>query len=82
MAASTSETVVRSFFAAMNAQDAEAATALARADVTIALGPNELAGHDALRAMALQTDDQLAYEWVPVRVSLDGAGSIARVAIG
>ena len=62
------EPVVRSFFAAMNAQDAEAAVALSRAEVTIVLGPNELVGHDALRALALQTDDQLSFEWIAMRV--------------
>src|SRR3954447_12559811 len=73
MAISSGESVVRSFFAAMNAQDAEAATALARADVTIVLGPEQLAGHEALRALALQTDDQLTSEWVPDRLSSEGA---------
>jgi limonene-1,2-epoxide hydrolase len=68
----SSETVVRSFFAAMNAQDADAAVALARADVAIALGPSRLVGHDALRALAVQTDDQLSFEWVARDVRDDG----------
>lgn len=68
----SSESVVRSFFAAMNAQDADAAVALARTDVAIALGPSRLVGHDALKALALQTDDQLSFEWVAGDVRDDG----------
>jgi ketosteroid isomerase-like protein len=60
------ETVVRAFFAAMNAQDADAAAALAREDITIALGPNEFVGSASLRELALQTDDQLTFETLPL----------------
>ena len=66
------ETVIRDFFAAMNAQDANAAADLARDDVTIAVGPNELVGADALRELALQADDQLTVEIVPLRFEADG----------
>src|SRR5947207_11944448 len=68
----SAESVVRSFFHAMNAQDADAATALARPDVTIAFGPNQAAGHDELRSLATQTDDQLTSEWLPLRIDQDG----------
>ena len=61
------EAVIAAFFAAMNAQDADAAAALTKEDVTIALGPQELRGRHALRELALQTDDQLSFELVPLR---------------
>lgn len=66
------EIVVRQFFAAMNAQDADAAIALARPDVRIELGPNELAGHDALRSLALQRDDELDAEWTARQLTKEG----------
>jgi hypothetical protein len=72
-----SEAVIRAFFAAMNAQDTDAAVALTRPDVTIALGPNELAGHEALRELALQTDDQLSFELVPLRFEAESTGSVS-----
>ena len=72
-----SESVVRAFFAAMNAQDAEAAVSFARADVAIALGSNSLVGHDALQTLALQTDDQLSFEWVATNVRHDGGEHVA-----
>src|SRR3954470_9132583 len=67
---------VHAFFAAMNAQDADAVTALARPDITIAFGPNEVSGHEGLRELALQTDDQLPSEWVPVRVTQEDGGRV------
>jgi len=60
--------VIPAFFSAMNEQDAEAATSLARPDVVIALGPDEIVGHDGLRRLASQRDDQLTFEWLPLRV--------------
>jgi hypothetical protein len=71
-----SEAAIRAFLAAMNAQDADAAVALTRPDVTIALGPHELAGHEALRELALQVDDQLSVEIVPVRFEVEGERSV------
>ena len=62
--------VVRAFFAAMNAQDADAAAALVGADVAIEIGPHGLSGRDAVRELALQTDEQLAFETVPQDISL------------
>jgi hypothetical protein len=62
--------VVRAFFAAMNAQDAGAAAALVGDDVTIEIGPHRLSGRDAVRELALQSDDQLAFETVPLDISL------------
>jgi hypothetical protein len=61
------ETVIRKFFAAMNAQDADAAAVLAREDIAISIGPNEFTGRDALRELALQADEQLSVEIVPLR---------------
>ena len=76
LTAPTSEATIRAFFAAMNAQDADAALALTRADVTIALGPHELAGHEALRELALEVDDQLSVETVPVRFQVEREGLV------
>jgi limonene-1,2-epoxide hydrolase len=67
------ETAVRAFFAAMNAQDADAAVALTREDVTIVLGPHELVGHEALRALALQRDPAVAFETVPLEIHAPSA---------
>jgi ketosteroid isomerase-like protein len=66
------ETVIRDFFSAMNAQDADAVAALAREDIAISIGPNEFAGRDALRGLALQTDEQLSIEIVPVDFESQG----------
>ena len=70
------ETVIREFFAAMNAQDADAAAALAREDITISIGPNEFAGRDALRELALQADDQLSFEIVPFLFEPEGENRV------
>ncbi len=70
------QAVISAFFVAMNAQDADAAAALTREDVTIALGPHELRGRDALRELALQTDDQLSFELVPHRFEVESAGCV------
>jgi hypothetical protein len=65
------ETAVHAFFAAMNAQDADAAVALACEDVTIVLGSHELVGQQALRELALQTDPAVAFETVPVEITTE-----------
>ena len=70
------ETVIRDFFAAMNAQDADAAAALAREDIAISIGPNEFAGRDALRELALQTDEQLTVEIVPLGFESQGENRV------
>lgn len=67
------ETAVRAFFAAMNVQDADAAAALASEDVTIVLGPHELVGREALRELAVQTDDSLSFETVPLEIEIESA---------
>jgi hypothetical protein len=67
------ETAVHAFFAAMNAQDADAAVALACEDVTIVLGSHELVGQQALRELALQTDPAVAFETVPVEITTESA---------
>ena len=67
------ETAIRAFFAAMNVQDADAAAALASEDVTIVLGPHELFGRDALRELAVQTDDSLSFETVPLEIEIESA---------
>ena len=71
------ETVIRDFFNAMNAQDGDAAAALAREDVAISIGPNEFAGRDALRELALQTDDQLSVEIVPLGFESEAENRVA-----
>jgi len=53
---------VRTFFDAMNAQDADAAAVLVSDDVAVEIGPHRLAGRSAVRELALQTDDQLEFE--------------------
>jgi hypothetical protein len=63
---SQAEAAIRSFFDAMNAQDPDAAVALTREDVVIAFGPNELHGHEALRELATQVDEQLSGEMTAV----------------
>jgi ketosteroid isomerase-like protein len=70
------EASVRAFFVAMNAQDADAAAALAREDVTISLGPHEMVGHDALRDLAQQTDDALSFEMTPLEIDVESANVI------
>lgn len=67
---------VRAFFDAMNAQDADAAAALVSEDVAVQLGPHRFAGRSAVRELAVQTDDQLAFETVVL--ALD-AGSDADI---
>jgi hypothetical protein len=73
----TFEAVISAFFAAMNAQDPDAAAALTREDVAIALGPHEHRGRGALRELALQTDDQLSFELVPLRFEAESAGCVS-----
>lgn len=70
------EAAIRAFFAAMNAQDADAAVALTREDVVIAFGPNEARGHEALRELATQVDEQLNVEILPLGFELESAGSV------
>jgi ketosteroid isomerase-like protein len=73
--------VVRAFFAAMNAQDADAAAALVTDDVAIDLGPHRLAGRSAVRDLALQADDQLAFETVPIDLDATSDTVIAARAV-
>ena len=68
---------VRAFFAAMNAQDADAAAALVSDDVSIALGSHRVAGRSAVRELALQTDDQLTFETVPLELHAESDTVIA-----
>lgn len=70
------EDAIRAFFDAMNVQDADAAVSLTREDVVIAFGPNEFRGHAVLRELALQVDEQLSSEIVPVGFEADGPGSV------
>ena len=65
------DTAIETFFAAMNAQDADAAAALVAPDVEIVMGPHVLTGHAALRELALQEDPQLVFETVPVKVDAE-----------
>jgi hypothetical protein len=69
---SSTDQVVKSFFAAMNAQDADSAAALVDASVEIALGSHVFRGREAVRELAVQQDAQLAFEFVPVTVERDG----------
>ncbi len=73
---SRAEAAIRAFFDAMNSQDADAAVALTREDVVIAFGPNELEGHEALRELATQVDDQLSAEITPVDIELQSPSSV------
>jgi hypothetical protein len=73
---SQAEAVIRAFFEAMNAQDPDAAIALTREDVVIAFGPNEARGHEALRELATQVDEQLSAEIQPLGFELESAGSV------
>lgn len=68
---SQAETAIRAFFDAMNAHDADAAVALTREDVVIAFGPNEFQGHEALRQLATQVDEQLSVEMTPAEFGLE-----------
>jgi hypothetical protein len=71
------EAAIRAFFDAMNAQDADAAVALTRDDVVVAFGPNELQGHEALRELATQVDEQLSAEITPVGFEPEGPSSVS-----
>jgi ketosteroid isomerase-like protein len=71
------EATIRAFFEAMNAQDADAAAALTREDVTFAIGPNELSGREVLRELATQVDEQLSVELVPLTFEKDSPGSVS-----
>jgi hypothetical protein len=71
------EAAIRAFFDAMNAQDADAAVALTREDVVIAFGPNEFQGHEALRELATQVDEQLSGEMTPVEFELESPSSVS-----
>jgi len=62
---------IRAFFDAMNAQDADAAAALVSDDVTVEIGPHRLSGRSAVRELALQTDDQLAFETALVELETE-----------
>ena len=73
---SQAESAIRAFFDAMNAQDADAAVALTREDVVIAFGPNEAQGHEALRELATQVDEQLSAEITPVDFELESPSSV------
>jgi hypothetical protein len=68
MAGREQSDVVRAFFTAMNAQDADAAAALVSDDVAIEIGPLRLLGRSAVRELAVQSDDRLAFETVPIDV--------------
>jgi hypothetical protein len=70
------EAAIRAFFDAMNAQDADAAVALTRDDVVVAFGPNELQGHEALRELATQVDEQLSAEITPVGFEPEGPSTV------
>jgi hypothetical protein len=71
------EATIRAFFDAMNAQDADAAVALTREDVVIAFGPNEFQGHEALREVATQVDEQLSGEITPVGFEEESLSSVS-----
>jgi hypothetical protein len=73
---SSAEAAIRAFFDAMNAQDADAAMGLTQEDVVIAFGPNEFQGHEALRELATQVDEQLSGEITPVEFHEDSPGSV------
>jgi len=64
--------VVRAFFSAMNDADADAAADLVSEGVQIEIGPHRLAGRSAVRELALQADDQLAFETVPLELEAEG----------
>ena len=66
------EEVVTAFFAAMNAQDGDAAAALVAPTVEIALGSHVFAGQEAVRGLAGQQDPQLEFETIPVSFAGDG----------
>jgi hypothetical protein len=66
------ETAVTTFFAAMNAQDAETAASLVAPNVEIVLGPHAFTGRGAVRELAVQEDAELVFETVPVRFDADG----------
>jgi hypothetical protein len=73
---SQAEMAIRAFFDAMNAQDADAAVALTREDVVIAFGPNELQGHESLRELATQVDEQLSGEMTPIGFEPESPSSV------
>jgi ketosteroid isomerase-like protein len=73
---SQAEAAIRAFFEAMNAQDADAAVAVTREDVVVAFGPNEFQGHEAVRELATQVDEQLSGEITPVDFELESQSSV------
>ena len=74
---SAAEATIRAFFDAMNAQDADGAVALTREDVVVAFGgPNEFQGHDALRGLATQVDEQLSAEITPLGFQTETPGTV------
>jgi len=73
---SSAEAAIRAFFDAMNAQDADAAVALTRDDVAVAFGPNEFEGHEALRELATQVDEQLSAEITPLGFEHEAPGTV------
>jgi ketosteroid isomerase-like protein len=74
---SSAEAAIRAFFDAMNAQDADAAVALTREDVVISFGgPNEFQGHEALRELATQVDEQLSAEITALGFEHEAPGTV------
>jgi len=77
MSRSTMEANARAFFTAMNTQDPDAATSLARTDVEIAFGPNRFTGHAALRDLATQRHAELTFETSPLSFEPDGDSALS-----
>lgn len=72
-ARSNPERAIATFFAAMNAHDADAAAALVDPNVEIVLGSRVFVGHEAIRELAVQEDAQLVFETIPVTFEGDTA---------
>jgi SnoaL-like protein len=73
----SAEAAIGAFFDAMNAQDADAAVALTREDVVVSFGgPTEFQGHEALRELATQVDEQLSAEITPLGFEPEAPGRV------
>jgi hypothetical protein len=66
------ETVIATFFEAMNTYDAESAASLVDPNVEITLGSHVFSGRKAVGELAVQEDAELEFETVPVTFDVDG----------